>query len=274
MNKMMMTTVLVAATGTLVGCQKWRESISRSGETPRTQAAHTADADNPFNESYGSGRMPRSEQAHAKTNVDEAFSRAYRTGWPPRSERAYSTTDEAGLTRESYGAGRSDTNQPGLTQQARTPTPDARILSILHAKDRAQIEIGRLAKERGMAQEVRDYGARLERDHTDHDAKVLAAAKAAGIELMDPDETEAMFAREKGGTPPPDVGAELRKLSGAQFDEAFSRRMHEGHRDLIDAVQDARNEVANADVRRLLDETLPSLREHEQRALTLMNGHR
>lgn len=43
---------------------------------------------------------------------------------------------------------------------------DPTIVAIFDEANTADIETGRLAKERGQSKEVRDFGAMLERDHT------------------------------------------------------------------------------------------------------------
>ena len=70
---------------------------------------------------------------------------------------------------------------------------------------------------------------------------------------------------------PKDPEAELRNLTGTEFDRNFALKMQEGHRKLIQKVQDAQSQVRNQDVREFLEKTLKTLREHETMAGKLVD---
>ena len=153
------------------------------------------------------------------------------------------------------------------TSQSMSGDADARILSLLHAKNQEEIQAGQLARTNGASQDVRQYGDMLVRHHTDADTKVMSTARTANIQLMSMQDVNAMISREKGQQQPNnDALADLRGWRGAEFDRIFARRMQEGHRELIAKVQTAQSEVRNQQVRGLLDEMLPTLRQHEQEA--------
>lgn len=164
-----------------------------------------------------------------------------------------------------------ETGRTNMDYQPMSST-DARILSILHAKNMEEVEAGRLAQNRGASDDVRRYGEMLERHHSESDVNVRSTAEAAGITMLEPRDIKDLLAREKGmAASPPDPLDELRTLHGDQFDRAFAQKMLEGHRELIQIVENARPTVKHASVRDLLDRTLPTLREHEQEALRLVN---
>lgn len=209
-------------------------------------------------------------------------------------------------------------------------SPDSRILSILHAKDAEEVEMGRLARNKGGSADVRRYGEDLEKDHSDHGRKVEAMASSRGIMLLEADQLKEMMkrdmakkadgtaytdrhdynqgaddrrdaermakeaaAREAGedaragrtDTPPAGkdaamkdehkdhkehaaVMAELNGLSGSEFDRKFAEVMLKGHRELIQKVEKCRQDVT-PEVGQFLDETLTTLRKHEQTAQRL-----
>lgn len=148
-------------------------------------------------------------------------------------------------------------------------TPDRRILSILNAKDQEEVEIGRLAQSRGSANEARDFGTMLVKDHSEHQQKVKTIADDGGITLIDPKEVGEMTAAEKGGQTPADPAEKLRGLSGQEFDQVFAAKMVKGHRELIQMLESARSQQHDPRVTTLIDETLPTLRHHEQTAQNL-----
>lgn len=148
-------------------------------------------------------------------------------------------------------------------------TPEVHILSVLHANNIKEIQVGRMAQEFGASDEVRRQGQRLVRDHTESDAKVLEVAREEGIALMSPPEVDAMMKRERdrmGGTAPDPVRA-LEGLRGPAFDQQFTAVTVAGHADMIRRVQNAQNNVRNERVRDLLQETLASLEDHRRMAM-------
>src|SRR5688572_31333905 len=68
-----------------------------------------------------------------------------------------------------------------------TPMPlnDTTLLSRMHATNQMEIRLGQLAQRNGASATVKQYGARLVRDHSAADARVTALAKKLGITLMD-----------------------------------------------------------------------------------------
>jgi putative membrane protein len=150
---------------------------------------------------------------------------------------------------------------------------DTRILSILHAKNLEEIKIGKLARDKGASDDVRNFGQTLIQDHQQCENQVRQVSEAANAPLLEPKDMNDMLAREKGmSEPPQDPAEELASLEGAAFDQQFARMMVMGHRELIQIVQNARPSVQNARVAQLLDETLPILKHHEQLAADIV-GH-
>lgn len=65
---------------------------------------------------------------------------------------------------------------------------------------------------------------------------------------------------------------QLERLRGAEFDAAFSNAMVEGHQKAIAMLEPAQTQVQNAELRRLITSTLPTLRQHLQTAQALANS--
>src|SRR5678810_685468 len=60
---------------------------------------------------------------------------------------------------------------------------DARIASILHKVNKAEIDAGKLAEKHGQSADVKDFGRMLVKDHTDADAKLTSLCKTSKIDL-------------------------------------------------------------------------------------------
>jgi putative membrane protein len=186
----------------------------------------------------------------------------------PTRQVAQSEPDESARAPARGDAARVRESPRRAEEEAARPA-EARILSILRSKDREEVELGRLAQTAGESDEVKQFGERLERDHADHQRAVEALARSVGIDLMEPPVVEQMLARERGESAPQDPVAELHRLSGAKFDQAFATMMRDGHREVIEMVESAQGSVRTVEVKDLLDRTLPTLREDERIAADL-----
>jgi putative membrane protein len=140
-------------------------------------------------------------------------------------------------------------------------SPDARILSILHAKNLEEIKVGQLASQNGSSDAARQYGEMLVQDHTELDARVKTTAGNNRIHLMQPSEVGQLLQKETGKAPGDPI-AELQQLSGTDFDQKFAQMMRDGHQELIQIVQSAQKSVTKTDVGGLLTDTLPTLEKH------------
>ena len=115
----------------------------------------------------------------------------------------------------------------------------------------AEVELGKLAAEKGSADAVKQFGKRVADDH----------AKAEA-ELKD-------FADKKRMTLPTDLDpkhkqlrARLAKLTGADFDRAYASEMVKDHKkDVADFKREARG-AKDPDLKAWAGKTLPTLEDH------------
>lgn len=75
------------------------------------------------------------------------------------------------------GGGGATTEPAGGTQQAAT------VLGAVHRLNQDEIEMGRLAEQRGSTADVKQYGKTLVEDHTKLDSQLVALASSKGIDL-------------------------------------------------------------------------------------------
>src|SRR5215472_15469787 len=122
--------------------------------------------------------------------------------------------------------------------------------------DIAEVDVGKLAQEKGQSDAVKQYGAMLVKDHGDHKTK---AEQVAG---------------ELGVTPPTGSGigakatyAKLKILSGASFDRSFAKSMVKDHQE--DNKKYRQEATKRNAAGRLAKETLPVLQKHLQAAQSL-----
>jgi putative membrane protein len=121
----------------------------------------------------------------------------------------------------------------------------------------AEVELGKLARQKGASEGVRSFGSRLEQDHSQANKKAAAVAKS--LKLEPPTEPSK---QQK------DNYQLLSRLSGADFDRAFAKHMVDDHkRDIADYEREAKG--SNPAVAKYASETLPTLRKHLELAQSL-----
>jgi len=115
----------------------------------------------------------------------------------------------------------------------------------------AEVELGRLAVDRGSSEYVRQFGQRMVDDHSRVNDRLKELAGNKGITL------------------PSDIGEEnravktrLSRLHGAAFDAAYIRDMREDHRKDITEFRMESNGGRDRDIRAFARRSLPTLQEH------------
>lgn len=124
-----------------------------------------------------------------------------------------------------------------------------------------EIELGRLAQQKGSSDAVRQFGARMEQDHSQASRQLQQVAQQHGV------------------TPPDTLGSEHRQmiqelsaLDGGEFDQAYMDAMVEDHDDDIDAFQEAAESGGSADIQQFARQTLPILQQHRQMAESIQSS--
>jgi putative membrane protein len=113
----------------------------------------------------------------------------------------------------------------------------------------AEIELGRLAQAQAADAKVKDFGARMQKDHGNANAELRAIAAKKGLTIPG------------GPGPHAAMKAKLEKLQGATFDQAYMKAMVDDHTKAVKEFQLATNSP-DADVKAFAAKTLPTLQEH------------
>ena len=137
---------------------------------------------------------------------------------------------------------------------------DVHVLSMLHARDAIETELGRLAQSQAGSKQVKAFGLLVSKDHVFLDKQIVKLAKRSKVTLepwqaKNDDERAQLHAME-------DTIAMLKDLKGEQFDRLFVDAVQRWHSDDIAAVEAQRSLTTNARVYALLGKILPVLREH------------
>jgi putative membrane protein len=115
----------------------------------------------------------------------------------------------------------------GTSGAAETARQDARDF-ILHVAivNMAEIDLGKLAADRGTADEVKKFAQMMIDDHTKSGDKLKALASDLKIEVPGQLDDKHTDQRDK-----------LAKRPGADFDREYASAMVDGHKDLIDQLE-------------------------------------
>jgi putative membrane protein len=182
-----------------------------------------------------------------------------------------------------------DTTQAQKQTQNQDLLSDDVLLRQLHRTNLMEIQAGQLAQRNGSSPKVKEFGARLVRDHQAADKKVVALAKQLRIALpaaQDKGRAREQWGRDTTGMADTtnrqgypqsyqqrgesrDELARLRSLRGAAFDTAFANAMVQGHDQAISLLEMAQGQVQHEELRSFIASTLPTLREHLQMAQSL-----
>jgi putative membrane protein len=158
---------------------------------------------------------------------------------------------------------------PAAVKKAEAPLPDEEILSRLHLTNQDEIHAGELAEQFGVAENVKQFGIRLQKDHKDADVMVRALAGRLGIKLRQAPTPQTAADKAVIATHQQRM-AQLETLKGAAFDKKFISLMARSHQSSVQALEHQRILLPkDSPVQDLLTQLLPTLRDHYQIAATL-----
>ncbi|NOT44931.1 MAG: DUF4142 domain-containing protein [Acidobacteria bacterium] len=141
-----------------------------------------------------------------------------------------------------------------------TPAPDRGFVEEVVTASNKEIEVSQLAAERAASADVKAYAEMLINDHREANERLDAVTSQLQLSVA-PEQEQISEARE-----------ELIDLTGAEFDRAYIDMMVSGHEDVVSTVEDKINGSGNPQVQQWASETLPTLRQHLQRAREIQDS--
>lgn len=134
-------------------------------------------------------------------------------------------------------------------------TNPALFMEAANNINRTEIDMGRLAQERGLSPTVRALGARMAQDHTILENKLKTLATTKDVVL--PSQLDAQHQK---------MVDELATYNGEAFDRQYITDQVKGHQKAIALFQDAAAENTDRSVRDFAVNTIPELQHHLQMA--------
>lgn len=139
----------------------------------------------------------------------------------------------------------------GVHAQNSAPHRDTKFMQKAASDGLAEVQLGQLAKERGMSDEVKSFANRMVADHGKANEELKSLAAAKGVTL--PTDTDKKHKRKM---------EKLSKLSGPDFDRAYMKDMVKDHKEDVSAFRKEAKKSKDADVQKFAQSTLPTLEEH------------
>ncbi len=122
----------------------------------------------------------------------------------------------------------------------------------------AEVQLGRLAQQRGATDQVRQYGQEIVADHTKANDELKRIAKEQNITLP----TEPTSAQAQTYTT-------VESLRGLAFDKRFAEVMISDHQDTIATFQNEASSGQDPALKTFAQNTLPTLQHHLEQAVEL-----
>jgi putative membrane protein len=160
--------------------------------------------------------------------------------------------------------GNNTANQPGMsndTTQTKVKVDDKKFLQDAAMGGISQVAMGKLAAEKGSSDAVKQYGQKMVDDHSKANDELKQVAGAQSITIPDTLDSKHQSRIDK-----------LSKLSGAAFDNAYTKAQVKDHEEDVRAFQDEAQNGNNAAVKDFANKTLPTLQEHLTMAKDLSKG--
>jgi len=146
-------------------------------------------------------------------------------------------------------AGAQTAASSNVPKEARTFVHEAAIGGM------TEVKLGNLAQQQASSAQVKQFGARMVKDHSQANAELKQVASSKGIEV--PAELDSKHQK--------DVDA-LQKKQGADFDKAYMDHMVKDHKKDVSEFKKEASSGKDADIKAFAAKTLPTLEEHLQLA--------
>ncbi len=128
---------------------------------------------------------------------------------------------------------------------------DAKFVTEAANGGMAEVELGKLAKEKGQHLDVKAFGEMMVKDHSKANDQLATLAQAKNITLPATLGTDEQNSKD-----------ELSKKSPGDFDKSYIEDMVKDHEKDIKLFEDASKNLKDTELKAFVDKTLPTLRNH------------
>ncbi|MGJ5037430.1 DUF4142 domain-containing protein [Bradyrhizobium sp. HKCCYLRH3059] len=140
--------------------------------------------------------------------------------------------------------------------KGQSPAKDQHFMTEAIEGDMSEVNMGKLAQQKGQSDQVKQFGQALQQDHSEHLQKAQQLASQNGMKVpSEPSKKQkAIYSRLEG-------------MSGGRFDQAFAQAMVRDHQEDIKKYQ--KQAAANSPLSDFAQQTVPVLQKHLDMAKSL-----
>jgi putative membrane protein len=152
-----------------------------------------------------------------------------------------------------FASAASDSTKAERSKESKSklPSGEERFMKEAASGGLMEVELGKIAAEKGTHQRVKDFGKRMQADHSKANAQLKKIASSKGVELPTEPSGEHKSVMDK-----------LTKLSGAEFDREYMEAMVDDHKEDIEKFQTQADKGKDPDLQKFASENLPILKKH------------
>ena len=138
--------------------------------------------------------------------------------------------------------------------ESKLSSKDAKFLRGAAAGGVMEVELGKVAADRGADDEVRKYGQKMVDDHTKINEELKTLAQSKGLDLQKALDDAAKKSKQESD--------DLSNHKGAQFDRAYLNMMVKDHEKDVKEFEEASKNAEDSDVKAFAAKTLTTLQDH------------
>ncbi|HEY7210083.1 MAG TPA: DUF4142 domain-containing protein [Bryobacteraceae bacterium] len=147
----------------------------------------------------------------------------------------------------------------GFSAQAEDPptktSADSHFAREAASGGMTEVKLGQLAQSNGSSSAVKDFGKRMETDHSKANDELKSVAEREHLQLPSEANNADQAAYDR-----------LSKLQGTAFDKAYARAMVRDHEKDVAAFEKEASSGTNQQIKDFAQRTLPTLKEHLKQA--------
>lgn len=161
-------------------------------------------------------------------------------------------------TRVAPGANNPSATSTAVVPPQQLPRADLDFMKKAAQGGMAEVELGKLAQQNAEDAQVKQFGQRMEQDHSKAGQQLTSIASQKGVQL--PKQLDSKDQKELD---------RLSRLKGAGFDRAYMKMMVQDHDKDVKEFQHAAQAVKDPDLKNFAQQTLSVIQQHDQLAHNL-----
>ncbi|HWR54217.1 MAG TPA: DUF4142 domain-containing protein [Bryobacteraceae bacterium] len=202
-----------------------------------------------------------SSSSQSGTQGSQSGTRGSQSGTQGSQQHGTSSTgshsgQSSGTSSGQYGQAGQSTTQSSTQSSSGISSSDRQFLTKAAQGSMAEVEMGKLAQERGSSEHVKELGKQLAEDHQKSLDQIRTIAQSKGIDL--PQEVSKKDKAEHD---------RLSGLSGDAFDRAFLKAAQQDHRKDIAEYKRQAERSKDPEIQQYAQSTLPVLERHQQMSM-------